>query len=477
MFRKVNDFDGDGRADYAVTRNENGLKIWYVWQSTDGFLVKQWGVEFDHNVAGDYDGDGKTDFAVYREPFSSTTPKYTFWVLMSETNSLFYTEFTSLVNLGSQAVHQDYNGDGRTDPAVITGEFGLTRQMSVSYSGTGGGFTTSIPSGNVGMRIGDMDGDAIADNSYYRFSDNLVTIMESMTNTTRTVPVGVFADRYQLADFDGDGIGDLTVFRDSDGTWWWIRSSDNVVNAAVWGQDDDLPVPADYDGDGKTDFAVYREPTSFPPVYTFWILQSQTNTFVKTEFTTFGNFGSQAVPQDYNGDGRTDVGLVTGEFGLNRPLSILYSGTGGGFSITVPSGQVIARIGDTDGGGSADIAHHPLSGNLVTIRSMETGATSSVSFGVSNDQYQLADFDGDGIGDLTIWRQSNGTWWWIRSSDNVVNVATWGQNGDFAVPADYDGDGKTDLAIWRSGVYWILGSQDGVSVFNWGLSTDTPVKY
>ena len=27
MFRKVNDFDGDGRADYAVTRNENGYKF------------------------------------------------------------------------------------------------------------------------------------------------------------------------------------------------------------------------------------------------------------------------------------------------------------------------------------------------------------------------------------------------------------------------------------------------------------------
>ena len=98
-------------------------------------------------------------------------------------------------------------------------------------------------------------------------------------------------------------------------------------------------------------------------------------------------------------------------------------------------------------------------------------------YGVFGDRFQPADFDGDGIGDLTIWRQSDGTWWWMRSSDNVINVAHWGTDGDTPVPADYDGDGKTDLAIWRGGFYWINGSQNGVSVFNWGLSTDTPVTY
>ena len=65
----------------------------------------------------------------------------------------------------------------------------------------------------------------------------------------------------------------------------------------------------------------------------------------------------------------------------------------------------------------------------------------------------------------------------MRSSDNVVNAAHWGQDGDRPVPADYDGDGKTDLAIWRDGYYWIYGSRDGISVFNWGLSTDAPVIY
>ena len=30
MFRKVNYFDGDGKADFAVTRNIDGFKFWYI---------------------------------------------------------------------------------------------------------------------------------------------------------------------------------------------------------------------------------------------------------------------------------------------------------------------------------------------------------------------------------------------------------------------------------------------------------------
>ena len=81
MFRKVNDFDGDGRADYAVTRNENGLKVWYMLQSTDGFKAFQFGLDTDEVSPGDYDGDGKTDIVVYRKisvPFNTNLINFGF---------------------------------------------------------------------------------------------------------------------------------------------------------------------------------------------------------------------------------------------------------------------------------------------------------------------------------------------------------------------------------------------------------------
>jgi hypothetical protein len=59
------DFDGDGKADYAVWRR--GSAVWYITLSSTGAIVaKQWGMPGDLPVAGDFDGDGKADYAVWR---------------------------------------------------------------------------------------------------------------------------------------------------------------------------------------------------------------------------------------------------------------------------------------------------------------------------------------------------------------------------------------------------------------------------
>src|SRR5688572_21380806 len=77
MFDKINDFDGDGRADFVVVRNEDGFMIWHISQSTAGYRRLHWGAtSTDFRAAGDYDGDGKTDAAIIRRifgPNSSTT--------------------------------------------------------------------------------------------------------------------------------------------------------------------------------------------------------------------------------------------------------------------------------------------------------------------------------------------------------------------------------------------------------------------
>jgi uncharacterized delta-60 repeat protein len=72
------------------------------------------------------------------------------------------------------------------------------------------------------------------------------------------------------------------------------------------------------------------------------------------------------------------------------------------------------------------------------------------------------DFDGDDKSDISIFRPSNGQWWYQRSSDNQVLAFQFGNSTDRITPADYTGDGKTDIAIWRdsSGEWFVLRSED-----------------
>jgi FG-GAP-like repeat len=89
-----------------------------------------------------------------------------------------------------------------------------------------------------------------------------------------------------------------------------------------------------------------------------------------------------------------------------------------------------------------------------------------------------SDFDGDGKTDYSIFRPSNGQWWYLQSSDNSSRTFQFGVATDKLVPADYTGDGKTDIAVYRpsTGEWFILRSEDlSYYAFPFGISTDTPV--
>jgi len=97
-----------------------------------------------------------------------------------------------------------------------------------------------------------------------------------------------------------------------------------------------------------------------------------------------------------------------------------------------------------------------------TIRTVEWGDFSAASL----DQLAPADYDGDGIQDLGIFRRSTGFWWVVRSSDGLRPATKWGTTNDFGSIGDYDGDGKADLTAVRvetgNRVWYTLRSSDGV---------------
>lgn len=90
------DYDGDGKADAAIVRAEDGLVEgvhylnWYtnVARPIPPYWVRfSWGVSPDIPIAQDFDGDGKVDPSVYR-------PSTGHWyILRSGTNYSSYFEY------------------------------------------------------------------------------------------------------------------------------------------------------------------------------------------------------------------------------------------------------------------------------------------------------------------------------------------------------------------------------------------------
>jgi hypothetical protein len=78
----------------------------------------------------------------------------------------------------------------------------------------------------------------------------------------------------------------------------------------------------------------------------------------------------------------------------------------------------------------------------------------------------IADFDGDGITDPTVFRPEVGGWY----SDGLP-PAFLGLAGDTPIPGDYDGDGVTERAVYRSGAWFV----EGAAPAFFGLPGDVPV--
>lgn len=106
------DYDGDGRGDFVVQRNQNGSGLFYLLQSTAGIQFLWFGLSTDLLAPGDYDGDLKTDLCVVRAEVKNLR-----WWIRRSSDGIIVNQPFGLSGM-DVATPGDYNGDGITDMSV-----------------------------------------------------------------------------------------------------------------------------------------------------------------------------------------------------------------------------------------------------------------------------------------------------------------------------------------------------------------------
>ena len=139
-FPSPGDFDGDGKMDVNVQRNDGtGQALFITRRSGDASITyTHFGLPSDFTVPGDYDGDGRTDLAVRR----TISGVHNYAILQSSNGVVRYAQFGAT---GFRTIQGDYDGDGRTDIASwqpATGTFWIIQSSN--------GATTAFQLGSSG---------------------------------------------------------------------------------------------------------------------------------------------------------------------------------------------------------------------------------------------------------------------------------------------------------------------------------------
>ena len=444
----IGDFNNDAKTDIAVV-NYTTNKI--------GILTNNGAGTFNNNsnaaipagltaiAASDMNSDGKLDLVVSKSNGVS--------IMMGSGDGTFNTENSYSITpvSASDLSLADFNGDGKTDVALLAGTNSVSLLLNNGAGGLGNETLWSGGAVLTTIAADDLDNDEKVD-LIFGFTTSSKGYVKLLLNITERQTI----QRSVLFDFDADGKADVSVFRPLNGAWYLLNSSSGFAALQFGGATDKL-TPADFDGDGKTDIAIFRDGN--------WFLQRSRDGFLGIGF---GLSTDVPMPADFDGDGKSEIAVFRPSDGgwyiynlVNNQFNGIQFGQAGDIPVA----------GDYDGDGKADVAVFR-SGTWYVQKSRD-GFTAT-AFGQSEDKPVVADYDGDSKSDIAVFRPSNGVWYLLQSTDGFAGIQ-FGFGTDLPVPADYDGDGRADVAVFRDGNWYLQQSSQGFTATQFGALTDKPI--
>lgn len=194
-----------------------------------------------------------------------------------------------------------------------------------------------------------------------------------------------------------------------------------------------------------------------------------------------GNAGGKSIWFGFSGGvvDRSFFFTLEGKSLSNQGMNCLFAlYKGNNLNSLVPVASTVVAAGRV---GRLTLATEPNATYYLAVDGFDNGSGATtgnfqLSYGTVKSR-KHADFDRDGLADITVYRPTTGTFYSLDTITKSLRAYQWGANGDKPLLDHWEDDERPDYTVYRpdTQIWHVNFSSNAYLPFNWGLATDIPL--